>query len=156
MRVLLVKVWTIKKSAAVGLTAFFASLLWPSIPLRSLESWFLTLTNLFPTNVLYPVLAFLTGSYAAVYFYNKRVESCCSIDNARIGTSGSLIGIFLGACPACIPFIAFFLPLGLTITLSRLSPYLLVASIAILLFAIYRMNGFKAVQNNDSIRNYSN
>ena len=147
-RVLLLKAWTNKRSAAVGLAAFGASLLWPSVPLRSLELWLQTLSYLYPTKILYPILAFLTGSYAAIYFYNKKVESCCSIDSAKTATSSSLIGIFLGACPACIPFLAFFLPLSLTLTLSYLSPLFLVASIATLSLAIHRMNGFRKVGRN--------
>ncbi len=142
-RVLLLKAWTNKKSGAVGLVALVADLLWPSIPLGSVDAWLKTIWLLFPTNILYPILAFLVGSYVAIYFYNKRVESCCSVDSVRTGAAGSLIGIFLGVCPACVPVLAFLLPLGLTLALSHLSPYLLAASIGILLFAIHRMNGFR-------------
>lgn len=145
-RILFLRVWTNKKSAAVGLAAFVAVLLWPSIPLRGVDLWLNTLWLLYPTKILYPILAFLTGSYAAIYFYNKRIESCCSVNSARTGTAGSLIGIFLGVCPACVPFLAFLLPLGLTLTLSHLSPFLLAASIGILLFAIHRMNGFRSIE----------
>lgn len=144
-RAVLLKAWTNKKSAVVGLAAATAALLWPSIPLRSLDLWLKTLSYLYPTRILYPVLAFLTGSYVAIYYYNKRVESCCPVSRVRTGTAGSLIGVFLGACPACIPAIAFFLPLGLTLTLSHLSPLFLSASVAVLLFAIYRMNGFRVM-----------
>ncbi len=150
-RVLLLKVWTNKKSAAVGLVAFAADLLWPSIPLRGVNVWLKTLSLLFPANTLYPILAFLTGSYVAIYFYNKRVESCCSVSSVRTGTAGSLVGIFLGVCPACVPVLAFLLPLGLTLTLSHLSPFLLAASIGILLFAIHRMNGFRRIGAGDTL-----
>ncbi len=139
----MLKAWTNKKSAAVGLVASVTTLLWPSIPLRGLDLWIQTLSYLFPTKILYPVLAFLTGSYVAIYFYNRKVEACCSVNSAKSATSGSLIGIFLGACPACIPAIAFFIPLGLTLTLSHLSPLFLSASVGVLLFAIHRMNGFR-------------
>ncbi len=150
-RVLLLKAWTNKKSATVGLVAFVADLLWPSIPLRSVDVWLKTLSLLYPTNLLYPILAFLTGSYVAIYFYNKRVETCCSVNSVRTGTAGSLIGIFLGVCPACVPVLAFLLPLGLTLTLSHLSPFLLAASIGILLFAVHRMNGFRRIEAGDTV-----
>lgn len=143
MEMLLLKVWTNKKSALVGFVIFVFVLLWPSIPLSSVNLWLQTLTNLFPTQILYPILSFLIGSYVAIYFYNKKVETCCSINNAKTGASTSVAGVLLGACPACIPVIAFFLPLSVTITLSYFSWLFAVASILILLFAIYRMNGFK-------------
>src|SRR5712692_5750452 len=152
-RMLFLRVWTNKKSAAVGLAAFVTVLLWPSIPLRSVDLWLMTLWLLYPTKILYPILAFLAGSYVAIYFYNKRVESCCSVNSVRTGTAGSLIGIFLGVCPACIPFLAFLLPLSLTLTLSHLSPFLLAASIGILLFAIHRMNGFRRMEVGDTAVN---
>ncbi len=106
---------------------------------------------MFPANILYPVLAVLEGSYVAIYYYNKRIESCCSVNSVRTGTVGSLIGVFLGACPACIPVLGFLLPLSLTLTLSHLSPFLLAASIGILLFAIYRMNGFRRIGAGDTV-----
>lgn len=142
-KVLLIKAWTHKKSALVGLLASVFVLLWPSVPLRSVDLWLQILSNLYPTKILYPILAFLIGSYVAIYFYNKKVEACCSIDNLKTGTSASLTGVLLGACPACIPVIAFFLPLSITITLSYFSWIFAIAAIFILLFAIYRMNGFK-------------
>ena len=144
-QMLLFKAWTNKKSALIGLLLFLFILLWPAVPLRSINLWLLTLTNLFPTVILYPILSFLTGSYAAIYFYNKKIERCCSIKNMKTGASASVAGVLLGACPACIPVIAFFLPLSITITLSYFSWVFAIVAIFVLLFAIYRMNGFKKV-----------
>jgi hypothetical protein len=93
-KILLLKVWTNKNSSLIGLIALIFVLLWPSIPLRSVDLWFQTLLNLYPTKILYPILAFLTGSYAAIYYYNKKVQACCLIDNGKIGATSSLIGIF--------------------------------------------------------------
>lgn len=140
---LLFKAWRHKLSGSVAFLSLLVVLLWPSIPLRSLDTWFRTLLYLFPTNVFYPFLAFFTASLIAVYVYNKKVETCCAINEIKSGTTASFIGVFIGACPACIPVLAFFLPLSITLTLSYLSPLFLVASTIILFFAIYRMNGFK-------------
>lgn len=142
-KILLLKAWTNKKSALVGVLALVFVLFWPSIPLRSVDLWLQTLSNLFPTIILYPILAFLVGSYASIYFYNKTIEKCCSVDGIKTGSSATLGGVLLGACPACIPVIAFFLPLSITITLSYFSWLFSIVAIFILLFVIYRMNGFK-------------
>jgi len=144
-KILLVKVWTHKKSASLGVAVFVASLLWPSIPLRSIELWLQFLAVLFPTKILYPILAFLIASYVAIYYYNKKVEVCCPVGRLKTGFSVSFLGVLLGACPACIPVVAFFLPLAVTITLSYYSWFFALASIVVLLFAVYRMNGFKKV-----------
>lgn len=143
--VLILKVWRNKISASAGIVAIALTLLWPSVPLRSLDAWLKTLVNLFPTNFLYPILAILIGTFVAIYIYNKRVQSCCSINSTKTGTSASLIGVFLGACPACIPALAFFLPLSVTITLSYFSWAFLLGSIIVLTFAIYKINGFRKI-----------
>ena len=143
--ILILKVWRNKISASAGIAAIALTLLWPSIPLRGLDAWLKTLVNLFPTNFLYPILAILIGTFVAIYIYNKKVQSCCSIKSTGTGASASFIGIFLGACPACIPALAFFLPLSATVTLSYFSWAFLLASIAVLTFAIYKMNGFRRI-----------
>jgi len=135
------KAWTKKKSGIIGLIVLLVVLLWPAIPLRGLDVWLQTLTELFPTNIFYPIMAVLIGSYAALYVYMKESNTCKV--NPKTGASASLVGILLGACPACIPALAFFLPLSLTVTLSYFSWIFLIASVGILLFAIYKMDGFK-------------
>lgn len=141
-KIVMLKVWTHKQSASVGLAVFVLSLLWPSVPLRSVDLWLQFLAVLFPTKILYPILAFLIASYAAIYFYNKRVEPCCPVGTTRTGAP-AFLGVLLGACPACIPVVGFFLPLTVTITLSYFSWLFALGSILFLLFAIYRMNGFR-------------
>jgi hypothetical protein len=142
-RILLVKAWTNKKSSTVGLITIFLVLIWPAVPLRSLNLWFETLLNLFPNVILYPILSFLVGSYVAIYFYNKKVEQCCPIVYVKTGASASIIGVLFGTCPACIPIIAFFLPLGIALTLSSISWFFAAVAIGVLIFIIYKMNGFK-------------
>lgn len=138
-----VKAWTRPLPALVGLGVILIVLLWPAIPLRSLDVWLQTLTSKFPTNILYPIFAFLTGSYVALYVYDRTVARCCRVNTTKSGAAASFVGILLGACPACIPVVAFFLPLSLTITLSYYSWAILLGSIAFMLFSLWRMGGFQ-------------
>lgn len=137
------KVWTHKLPAAIGILAIGIVLLWPAIPLRSLNVWLETLVSKFPTNVLYPIFAILFGSYAALYVYDKKVAKCCRPETAKASAAPSILGIFLGACPACIPTLAFFLPLSITIAIGYYSWLILLASIALILFSIWRAGGFQ-------------
>lgn len=143
--ILLIKVWKNKISALAGIVTFFVILLWPAITLRGLDVWIQTLISLFPTNIFYPILSFLTASFVAIYVYNKKVAPCCPVNSTKTGSSASAIGVILGACPACIPALAFFLPLSATIFLSYLSGVFLIAAIALLLFSIHRMGGFRKI-----------
>ena len=96
--------------------------------------------------VLYPLVALLSGVVVGLFAYQKWVAPGCSVGGgAKIGATGSFVGIFLGACPACIPAIAVLLPLGVNVFLSRVAPIFAGLAVAILLFAIYRMSGFRLV-----------
>ena len=128
-----------------GILAMAIAFLWPAIPLRGLDVWFKTLTSLFPTNVGYPILVILIGIYTALYVYNKRNPEVCPVRKEKTGFFASLGGILLGACPACIPALAFFLPLSFTITLSYYSWLFLSIAIIFLIFAIWQMGGFKKI-----------
>lgn len=139
---IIVKVWTHPRSGLVGLLVAATALLWPAIPLRSLSVWLQTLVEKFPTNLLYPFFALLVGSYAALYAYDRWVARCCRTRATKTATP-SILGIFLGACPACIPFIAFFLPISVTIVFGRYSWMFLTASMLLLLFSIWRAGGFQ-------------
>lgn len=134
------KVWTHPLSATIGFVVMAVALLWPAVPLRGLDLWFATLTGKFPTNLLYPIYVLLVGSYAALYSYDKWVARCCQVSAAKTALP-SLAGVLLGACPACIPVIAFFLPVSLTITLGYYSWIILAAAIALILFSIWRVGG---------------
>ena len=137
----LIEAWRNKKSALIGFIVIIFVLLWPSIPLRGVDVWIKTLFDLFPTNILYPIMAILVASYAVLYVHNRQSKTCNT--SATSGASASFAGVLLGACPACIPVLAFFLPLSITVTLSYYSWIFLTVSIAILFFAIYKMEGFK-------------
>lgn len=137
------KVWTHKLSISIGILIIGIVLLWPAIPLRSLDVWLQTLASKFPTNVLYPIFALLIGSYAALYTYDKKVAKCCRVDATKVSAAPSILGILLGACPACIPVLAFFLPLSVTIAIGYYSWIILLVSIALILFSIWRAGGFQ-------------
>ena len=142
-QILLIKMWTYPWPAFTALATILAVFLWPALPLRGIANWLSVYANTPYLFYLYPIIAVLSGAYIGLYVYNKKVAPCCSVESARAGFAGSLTGILLGACPACIPVIAIFLPLALNIFLSRIAPIFSVISIAILLWVIFRMNGFK-------------
>ena len=142
-KLLIVKAWAHKKALMYGLLVMIVALFWPAIPLRSVSTWFDTLTSLFPTNILYPILVILTGSFTAIYVYKREKLKVCI--SSKSGGFASLIGFILGACPACIPAIGFFLPLTFTITLSYLSWIILLISVLVLLFVIYKQGAFRKV-----------
>ena len=135
--------WGYKLPALVALATTAAIFFWPALPLRSIANWLVVYINTPYLTFLYPVIAILSGEYMGLYVYNKKVAPCCSIETIKGGAAGSLVGVLLGACPACIPVIAIFLPLAFNVFLSRAAPIFSLISVAILLWVIYRMNGFK-------------
>lgn len=143
MNMIILKVWTNRISATVGLLVVAIVLLWPALPLRSLDVWLLTLTSKFPTSILYPIFALLVGSYAALYVYDRKVMKCCRVDATKASAAPSIFGIILGACPACIPALAFFLPISVTIAIGYYSWIILLVSIVLILFSIWRAGGFQ-------------
>ncbi len=140
---LIFKIWRHKLPALAALATIIFILLWPSIPLRGITKWLEFFYYYAPQNYFYAFLSMLSGTYVGIYVYNKKVAACCSVENVKTGATGSIAGILLGACPACIPVLAFLLPLSITIVLSRLSLIFLIIAILIMLFSIYHMNGFK-------------
>lgn len=140
---LFIKMWGHAWSTSTALITVMAIFLWPALPLRGIGNWLAVYINTPYLTYLYPIIAVLSGIYVGLYVYNKKIAPCCSIETANAGFAGSLTGILLGACPACIPVIAIFLPLAFNIFLSRIAPIFSVISIFILLYVIYKMNGFK-------------
>ena len=133
-------------SAAAAAAAIF---LWPAAPLVGLESWFLLYVGTPYLLVLYPIVAILSGVFVGLIIHHKTVAPSCAVGGGKIGAAGSAMGVFFGVCPACIPVVAVFLPLAFNVFLSRVAPYMSLAAIAILLFAIYRMNGFRRAAGSD-------
>lgn len=133
-----------------GITTSFAALFWPAVPLQGLDIWLKTLIGLFPTNIGYPPLVILIGVYTALFVFNKKRAKLCAVKKTKTGVFASLTGVLLGACPACIPALAFFLPLSATITLSYFSWAFLLAAVIFLLFSIWKMGGFQKETENCS------
>ena len=141
--IVILKIWRHKLSSLAALATMVGVFLWPSIPLGGINTWLQFLYYYSPQNYFYVILSILSGIYVGIYVYDRKVQSCCSVQNKKVGAAGSVLGVLLGACPACIPVLAFFLPLSLTIVLSRISLLFLFVAIGIMLLAIYKMNGFK-------------
>ncbi|MBI4114487.1 MAG: hypothetical protein HY445_01440 [Candidatus Niyogibacteria bacterium] len=139
------QLWRYKFPSAAALGTMLFVFLWPSIPLRGITNWLEFFYYYTPQNYLYAAMTILAGLYVGVYVYDKKVCRTCSVENAKIGTTGIIGGILLGACPACIPVLAIFLPLSLTIYLSYLSWAFIIVAIMLLSFLIWRMNGFKKI-----------
>jgi len=143
--ILIFKIWRYKLPAFSALTTMVIIFFWPALPLRGINKWLTVFTNTPYLFYLYPLIAVLSGIYVGLYVYNKKVAPCCSVKTIEGGVFGSLIGIFLGVCPACIPVIAVFLPLAFNVFLSRIAPIFSLISIGILLLVIYQMGGLKRV-----------
>ena len=143
MNMIILKAWTSKFSFISGLLVMAIVLLWPALSLGSLDIWLQTIGSKCSTKVLYPIFAFLAGSYAALYIYNRKVMKCCGINATKVSAAPALLGIFLGTCPACIPALAFFLPLSLSIAIGYYSWIILLVSIALILFSLWRAGGFQ-------------
>jgi hypothetical protein len=142
----LIEAWKNKKAGLIGILTSFIIFLWPAIPLKGVGVWLKTLSSTSFTLFLYSILALLSGSFVVLYIYDKQCKTCEI--NPSGGAFASIFGVLLGACPACIPVLAFFLPLSVSITLSYFSQIFLLLSIFILLFIIYRMGGFKDESRN--------
>jgi len=142
---LIFRLWGQAWPALSALVTMVAVFFWPSIPLGGLTDWLQFFYYYTPQNYLYAVLTVLAGLYVGAYVYNRRVGATCRTGETRAGAAGVLGGVLLGACPACIPALAVFLPLGVTIYLSRISWIFLVLAIALVGFLLHRMNGFRRV-----------
>lgn len=141
--VLILKMWRHKLPASAALATMIAAFLWPALFLGGIVNWLRFFYYYWPQNLLISLTAVLSGVYVGLYVYDRKVASCCSIDSKVGGAAGSILGVVLGACPACIPFLSIFLPLSVTISLSYLSWVFSIFGICILLFFIWRMNGLK-------------
>lgn len=100
-----------------------------------------------PQNYLYALLTLLSGLYVGIYVYNKKVSPVCRVGSKKVGISGMVGGVLLGACPACIPALGIFLPLSATIYLSRISWMFLVGAIILMTFMVFRMKGFARISD---------
>lgn len=143
---LIIAMWRSPLAVLAAFATMTFIFLWPALPLHSVFNWLRFFYYYTPQNYLYGAMTLIAGLYAGVYVYQKRVARACPVDNLNTGTTGSVMGMLLGACPACIPALAFFLPLSVTIVLSRLSMIFLALSVGLMLFSLWRVGGFKRVQ----------
>lgn len=143
--ILIFKIWQHKLPALSALATMAVAFLWPALFLGGVTNWLRFFYYYSPQNHLLAAVMLLSGIYVGLFVYDKKIAPCCSIDSKVGGAAGSIFGIILGACPACIPFLAIFLPLSATITLSYLSWVFSTIGILLLLFFIWRMNGFKKI-----------
>jgi hypothetical protein len=84
--------------------------------------------------------------FISLYLYTRNKCFDCRPKAARTGFAGSLVGFMVGVCPACFSFIGVLLPLGPTLFLTAYSPIFTAISIAIVLFSIYKLGGFRKAE----------
>jgi hypothetical protein len=110
----------------------------------ALKAWYLGLVENPFNALLYVIFSVLFGFFIALYLYSK--NKCIDCKPAvRTGIGGSAIGFLIGMCPACFPILALVLPLSGTLFLTQYSYIFIVVSIAIILFSIYKMGGFRKI-----------
>lgn len=101
------------------------------------------------SSIPYIIFSILFGIFVSLYLYSRNKCIDCKPD-ARTGFGGSAFGFVLGVCPACFSFIGFLIPLGGSIFLTRYYPVFIAISIAIILFSICKMGGFRKASFTDN------
>ena len=140
---LIFTLWRHPLPSVAAIATAAAIFLWPAVPLAGLDNWLFIYLGTTYLMVLYPIVAALSGLFVGLVVYHKKVAPGCAVEGAKLGVGGSTLGIVFGVCPACIPTIAVFLPLAFNVFLSRVAPVLSFVAIAVLLFVIYRLKGFR-------------
>lgn len=127
--------------SAIGI--FFVNPLIQSLstPL-AFQIWSTSILQQPESSIPYVAFSILFGVFISLYLYSKNKCIDCK-PGAKTGFGGSALGFVLGVCPACFSFIGVLLPLSGSIFLTRYYPVFIVASIAIILFSIYKLGGFK-------------
>jgi len=127
--------------SAVGM--FFVTPLIQSIntPL-AFDIWFADIVQKPHSSALYIAFSVLFGIFVSLYLYSKNKCIDCK-PQTKTGVGGTALGFLVGVCPACFSLIGFLLPLGGSIFLTTYSPVFLLVAIAIVIFSVYKMGGFK-------------
>ncbi|MGH9979479.1 MAG: hypothetical protein ACRD8Z_27120 [Nitrososphaeraceae archaeon] len=107
------------------------------------EIWFRDLTQKPLSVIMYGSFSVLFGIFISLYLYTRSKCLDCIKEDSRPGFGGSVLGFALGICPACFSFIGFLLPLGTSIFLTTYSYLLTGLSVAIILFSIFKLGGFR-------------
>lgn len=136
---------------AVGM--FFITPLIQSINTSlAFEIWFRDLYQKPLNSALYIIFSVLFGMFMTLYLYSKNNCIECKTSNVRkSGIAGTVLGFMIGVCPACFSFIGFLVPLSASIFLTTFAPIFMTASIAIILYSIYRAGAFKSISVNRQI-----
>ncbi|MGH9876311.1 MAG: hypothetical protein ACREBU_03365 [Nitrososphaera sp.] len=138
------------KAAIAALSATGIFFLLPSIQLintpLAFDIWFLDLQQKPWSSVPYIVFSILFGMFISLYLFTRKKCFDCRPETARTGFAGSVVGFMVGVCPACFSFIGVLLPLGPTLILTTYSPVFTMMSIAIVLFSIYKLGGFRKAE----------
>ena len=116
------------------------------------EIWFRDLYQKPLNSTLYIIFSILFGMFVTLYlFFRNSCIECKTTKATKSGISGTILGFMIGVCPACFSFIGFLVPLSASIFLTTFSPIFMTASIAIILFSILRVGGFKTISVNREI-----
>ena len=116
------------------------------------EIWFRDLYQKPLNSSLYIIFSVLFGMFITVYLYSRsRCIDCKTSKATKSGIAGTLLGLMIGVCPACFSFIGFLIPLSASIFLTAFAPIFMIGSIAIILYSIFRIGGFKSISVNREI-----
>src|SRR5438093_10345255 len=116
------------------------------------EIWFRDLYQKPLNSTLYIIFSILFGMFVTLYlFFRNSCVECKTTKATKSGISGTILGFLIGVCPACFSFIGFLVPLSASLFLTAFAPIFMTASIAIILYSIFRVGGFKSISVNREI-----
>jgi len=117
------------------------------------EIWFRDVYQKPLNSSLYIIFSILFGMFVTLYlFFRNSCVDCKTTKATKSGISGTILGFMIGVCPACFSFIGFLVPLSASLLLTAFAPIIMTASIAIILFSIHRVGGFKSISVNREIQ----
>ena len=139
--------------AAFAVAMFFVTPIIQSFSTSlAFEIWFRDMYQKPLNSALYIIFSVLFGMFMTLYLYAK--DSCidCKASKpTKSGIAGILLGFTIGVCPACFSLIGFLVPLSASILLTTFAPIFMAASIAIILYSIFKIGGFKSISINRQI-----
>ena len=117
------------------------------------EIWFRDIYQKPLNSILYIIFSVLFGIFVTLYLYHDKLCIDCKSNKAtKSGIVGTLLGFIIGVCPACFSFIGFLVPLSASILLTTFAPIFITISIAIILYSIFKVGGFKSISVNREIK----
>ncbi|HXV87659.1 MAG TPA: hypothetical protein VD710_01045 [Nitrososphaeraceae archaeon] len=103
-------------------------------------------------SALYIIFSVLFGMFMTLYLLTRNsCTDCKQNKSTKSGIIGTLLGFIIGVCPACFSFIGFLVPLSVSILLTTFAPIFMTVSIAIILYSIFKIGGFKSISVNREI-----